>query len=106
MKKYKLEASAVLMQLVVFYLLPLIAIKLGPIMMVMIMLVATGAIAAFLGCWSNKSIKYFLPVAAALLFMPSVPLYYNSSALLQTLWYFAMSAVGMGIGSLVGKVRG
>ena len=106
MKAYKLEIAAVLMQFAIFYLLPPIAIKLGPIMMVMIMLVASGTVSAFLGCWSNSRIKYLFPLAAALLFLPSVPMYYNSSAIVHVLWYLVITAVGMGFGALIHKIRG
>jgi len=37
----------------------------------------------------------------SLLFLPSVPIWYNSSALVHALWYLVISAVGLALGCLI-----
>jgi len=57
-----------------------------------------------LGALSNEKIKIFYPVITAISFIPTVFIYYNDSALIHSVWYLVVSAVGMGLGMLVKRV--
>lgn len=103
MKKHNVGAAAVLMQLVVFYLVPLFAGADDAIGMVSMMLIAIFALSAVLGAASKTWTKYLHPIIAALAFVPSVFIYYNDSALVHAIWYFAASASGVLLGAIVGK---
>lgn len=108
MGKYKKEIIAGLIQLAVFWLIPLFFSLLrgkgGAIFMVMLMLAGTIALSAILCIGSANKVKYFFPVFAAVMFLPTVPLYYNSTALIHSLWYFIASGIGIGMGMLNKKI--
>ncbi len=98
---YKKEKIAVLIQLGIFWLIPLIMLKSGPIFMVLLMLWASFVLSLWLCLASKSRMKYLLPAAAAVLFLPTVPVFYNSSALIHSLWYFAVSSAAFVIGTII-----
>ena len=104
MGKYKRELIVALMQLSIFWLLPLAMLKVSPMSAVLIMLMCTIVLAAYAAGASKNRIKYVLPLFAAVMFLPTVPVYYNSSALIHALWYFVSSAIGMGAGALLSRI--
>ena len=87
-----------------FYLYPLFAIKIDPIGMVLIMLFVTILLSLIIGIISNKKMKYLYPLVISLLFIPSVFIYYNESALVHSLWYFVVSLFGLFFGIIVSKI--
>lgn len=99
MKKYAKEAGILLLQLLVFYAYPAYAIPIDPMGAVVIMLFVTLVLSLLLGILSRKAVRWVYPAAIALLFLPTVPIYYNSSALVHALWYLVVSAVGLMFGS-------
>ena len=108
MGKYKKELIFAVMQLAIFWLVPLFFTlsggKGGAIFMVQVMLICTIALSAFLCAGSERRVKYFFPVFAAAMFFPTVPVYYNSTALIHSLWYLTASCIGMGMGALKKKI--
>ena len=108
MGKYKKEIIFAVIQLAIFWLVPLFFTlpggKGGAIFMVQVMLIGTIALAAFLCIESANKVKYFFPIFAAAMFLPTVPVYYNSSALIHSLWYLTASCIGMGMGALKKKI--
>ena len=48
--------------------------------------------------------KYMYPIVPALLFLPTVPVYYNESALVHALWHMAAAVMGLMVGSGVRTV--
>lgn len=103
MGKYKKEITAAAIQLAIFWLLPLAMLKVSPMSMVLIMLICTLVISGYAAGVSQRGIKYLFPVFAAAMFLPTVPVYYNSSALIHALWYFVSSGIGLGTGMLFNK---
>ena len=108
MGKYKKEIIFAVIQLAIFWLVPLFFTlsggKGGAIFMVQVMLICTIALSAFLCAGSERRVKYFFPLFAAMMFFPTVPVYYNSSALIHSLWYLTASCIGMGMGALKKKI--
>ncbi len=104
MKQYVRELTVLLLQLAAFYVYPLFAEAAGPMGMVFIILLVTLLLSLYLGLTSSSRLKYLYPAAAALLFIPSVFLYYNESALVHALWYLAVSLLGLLPGSLAKKL--
>ena len=108
MGKYKKETAYAVIQLAVFWLVPLFFSlsggKGGAIFMVHVMLICTIALSIFLCIGSANKVKYFFPVFAAVMFLPTVPVYYNASALIHSLWYLTASCIGMGMGALKKKI--
>ncbi len=104
MKKHAKEWIILLLQLLLFYIYPLYALSIDPMGAVFIMLFVTLALSVVLGLVSCSGLKWAYPGAAAVLFLPTVPIYYNSSALVHALWYLVISAVGLALGSSIGAL--
>ena len=101
MKRYIKEIVIVIMQLAMFYLFPLTAGPTDAMGMVLLIWLSTILLGMILTVNSNNKIKYFYPVAIAILFIPSVFIYYNSSALVHALWHFVGAAIGLGLGVVI-----
>ena len=104
MKRYLKETVILLLQLFMFYIFPLFAGPTDAIGMVFLILVSALVLSLVIGIISKEKIKYLYPVVIAVLFIPSVFIYYNESALIHSLWYFVVSAVGLFVGAFVRKI--
>ena len=104
MKKYIRETVILLLQLFMFYIFPLFAGPTDAMGMVFLILLATALLGLAMGALSGNSIKYLYPVLTAALFIPSVFVYYNSSALAHALWYLVVSAAGLLAGALLRRL--
>lgn len=83
-----------------FYLLPLLARDTGSAMFLTIVVMPVTAFAAALAHGMRRGFSPLLPVLAFLLFLPSVPIYYNASA-----WHFpAVFAVVVLAGNGLGNI--
>ncbi len=99
MKKYIKEIIISLLQLLAFYVYPITAKD--PMTMVFIIIVITFLLSLFIGILSKNKIKVFYPVATAIAFIPSVFIFYNTSALIHALWYLVVSAVAIAVGFVI-----
>lgn len=101
MKKYWKELIIILLQMFMFYIFPLFAGPTDAIGMVVLIILATFVLSLVLGAISGTRLKYLYPVAIAVLFVPSVFIYYNASALVHATWYFVISGVSLGVSSFI-----
>lgn len=101
MSKYRKEILIIIAQLFMFYVFPLMAKPIGAIGMVLSILAATFILALIMGTSGKGKIRYLYPVLTAILFIPSVFIYYDESALIHSIWYLAVSFVGVCIGALI-----
>ena len=99
MKKYLKEIIIFSLQVLVFYILPLFAGPTDMMGLVFLIIFSTLALSLVLGAISGNWVKYLFPLATSVVFIPTVFIYYNSSALIHALWYLAVSLVGIGIGT-------
>ena len=106
MKKYVKEIIILLIQLLIFYMLPLLAGPTDAMGMVFLILLSTFVLSILIGGISNEKVKYLYPVVIAMLFIPSVFIYYNESAFIHSVWYFVVSTIGMLIGTIASKLIG
>lgn len=83
MKKYLKEIIISLMQLFVFYLLPIITINIGALGMVFVILITTFILSMVIGVVTNNKFKYFYPILVSILFIPTIWIYYNESAFIH-----------------------
>ena len=104
MKKYLKEIIIVLLQLFMFYIFPVFAGPTDTMGMVLLIILATLLLATILGIISNNKIKYCYPILVVLLFIPSIWIYYNESALIHSVWYLVISAIGLLIGMAINKL--
>lgn len=101
MKKYFKEIAILIAQLLMFYVFPLTAGPTDAMGMVFLIIVATFVLAIIMGSVSKKKAKYVYPLLVSVLFIPSVFIYYNESALIHSIWYLVISSVGLLIGALM-----
>ena len=104
MKKYIKEIVVILLQMFIFYLLPMCMGNIGALGMVFLILLTTFILSIIIGGISKNKIKYFYPIAVAILFIPTIFIYYNESAFVHSLWYFVVSSVGLLIGTIIHKI--
>lgn len=77
--------------------------------MVLLMLLNTFVLSVIMGSVSNKKIKYLYSLITVIIFIPSVYIYYNDTALIHSVWYLVCSLMGMivgiGIRKIIGKIK-
>lgn len=105
MKKYIKEIIIAIIQLFMFYIYPLFAGKTDAMGMVFIIIIVTLLISFVLGAISNKWIKFLYPLATAIVFIPTIFIYYNESALIHSVWYFVISSLGLIAGAIIRKSK-
>ena len=104
MKKFLKEFILLLIQLFMFYIFPLFAGPTDAMGMVFLIIVATFILSFILGIVSNQKIKYIYPLLIAIIFIPSVFIYYNESALIHSIWYLVISTIGLLLGIILRKI--
>lgn len=104
MKKYLKEIIILLIQLFMFYIFPLFAGPTDAMGMVLLIILMTFTLSLIIGILSNEKMKFLYPLITSLLFIPSVFIYYNESALVHALWYFVISSIGLLISILLEKI--
>lgn len=102
--KYLKEIIILILQSAAFYLIPLFSDPYNPMGMVLLILLATFVLSSLLGGLSKEKVKYFYPLVVSVIFIPSVFIYYNESALVHSLWYLVVSTVGVALGALIRKI--
>lgn len=101
MKKYLKEIIILIIQLIVFYLLPLTAGPADTMGLIVLIILSTFILSLILGIISKEKIKYLYPIIISIIFIPTVFIYYNDTALIHILWYLIDSYIGLLIGSLI-----
>ena len=104
MKKYIREIVVLLLQMFIFYLLPMCMGNIGALGMVFLILLTTFVLSIIIGAISKNNIKYFYPAIVSILFIPTIFIYYNESAFVHSLWYFVVSSIGLVIGIIMNKI--
>ena len=90
-----------LIQLFMFYILPMFVGYTDAIGMVILTLLSTFILSIILGSMKENKIKYLYPVVISILFIPSVFICYNESALVHSLWYLIVSSIGLFLGIVI-----
>lgn len=101
MKGYQKQFAIVMAQIFFFYLFPPMSKPMGAMGAVLILMLATFALSALMGRITAGKIKWGYPVLVGLLFVPSVFLYYNESALIHAVWYLVIAFVGISLGAII-----
>ena len=87
-----------------FYIPPARAGSADAIGMVYMIILATLVLSLIIGVISKNKVKYLYPAVTAICFLPSVFLYYNTSALIHSVWYFVVASIGVLLGTMVQKL--
>lgn len=103
----------ILVLLVLFYAVPLIyflpaldALFISSLSASMLLLYNPAALLAISAVYGFKhSFKWYFLLMVPVLFVPSVFIYYNGSALIYALFYEVFCVAGLGLGVLIGLTR-
>ena len=98
MKSYVKEIVILLLQLFMFYIFPLFAGPTDAMGMVVLIILATLLLSVIIGIISRNRIRYLYPIVIAILFLPSVYIYYNETALVHSTWYLVIATFGLLVG--------
>ena len=101
MKKYSKEIIVFVFQIMVFYLIPFTAGPTDGLGLVVVIWFATLLLSIVFGLVSQKKRKIIYPFVVAIVFIPTVYIHYNYTALGYTVWYLIDSYLGVGFGSLI-----
>ena len=101
MKRYLKEIIIFIIQLYMFYIFPLFAGPTDAMGMVLLIILATLSLSIIIGSISKEKIKYLYPVIVAIIFLPSIFIYYNESALIHSIWYLVVSSIGLSISTII-----
>ncbi len=101
MKKYIKETIIWILQLFMFFIFPFFGGPTDAMGVVFVIIFSTFTLSLIMGAVSDNKIKYLYPAATSVVFIPAVMLHYNGSALIHSVWYLVISAVGIAIGSLI-----
>lgn len=104
MKKNLKEIIILIIQLIMFYLFPLTAGPTDVMGMIIILIMSVFILSIIIGALSKEKFKYLYPIIVAILFIPSIFIYYNESALIHALWYLIISCIGLLIGVISKKL--
>ena len=72
--------------------------------MVFLIILATLLLSITIGSTSKEKVKYLYPIIVAILFIPSIFIYYNESALIHSIWYLVVSSIGLLVGTIIYKL--
>ena len=104
MKRYLKEIIIIFIQLFMFYIFQLFSGPTDLMGMVFLIIITTFILALVLGLISNNKYKYIYPIFISIIFIPSILIYYNESALIHTFWYLVDSYLGILIASFIRKI--
>lgn len=104
MNKYK-EIIILLLQLFMFYIFPFFTGPTDGMGMVFVIWLSTIIFSMILVILSDKKIKYLYPIIIFILFIPSVFIHYNNSALVHSVWYLISSSFGVVMGIIIVMVK-
>lgn len=88
-----------------FYLLPLLVRDTGAAMVLMLCVMPLAAFLTGTACGLRRGFRPLLALAAAVLFLPTVWIHYNTSAWIYTVFYAAAVLAGNGVGRLFFRKR-
>ena len=104
MKKYLKEIIVLIIQLFMFYIYHIFCGPTDAMGMVIIILFTTLLLSTILNTISNNKIRFLYPLVTSIVFIPSIFIWYNESALVHSLWYFVVSLIGLIIGSILNLI--
>ena len=104
MKKYLKEIILLIIQLFMFYIFPLFAGPTDAMGMVFLIILTTLILSILIAIISKEKLKYIYPIIISILFVPSVFIYYNESALIHSIWYLVVSTIGLIMGTVINMI--
>ena len=105
MEKLKQMLPYLLIMIGIFYVSPMLIIDTGSGMFILLVLVPLACLLTSLAYGFKNSFTLTFPILVMLIFIPSIFIFYNESAIVYVFAYGAISLVGSFLGaSLSGKI--
>ena len=105
MEKLKQMLPYLLIMIGIFYILPMLIIDTGSGMFILLVLVPLACLLTSLAYGFKNSFTLTFPILVMLIFIPSIFIFYNDSAIVYVFAYGIISLVGSFVGaSLSGKI--
>lgn len=104
MKRFLKELIILSIQIFMFYIFPLFAGPTDAMGMVILIILATLILSLIIGSISKERAKYLYPIVICVMFIPSVFIYYNESALIHAVWYLVIATIGLIFGEIIHKI--
>lgn len=105
MEKLKQMLPYLLIMIGIFYVSPMLIIDTGSGMFILLVLVPLACLLTSLAYGFKNSFTLTFPILVMLIFIPSIFIFYNDSAIVYVFVYGAISLVGSFLGaSLSGKI--
>lgn len=105
MEKLKQMLPYLLIMIGIFYISPMLIIDTGSGMFILLVLVPLACLLTSLAYGFKNSFTLTFPILVMLIFIPSIFIFYNDSAIVYVFAYGAISLVGSFLGaSLSGKI--
>lgn len=103
MKKLRSVFPYLIINILIFYLLPLLIIDTGSGMFIMLMLMPILCLAVSFCYGIKRGFSFYYPLFTMIIFIPTIFIYYNDSAIIYIFIYGAISLTGNFIGDLFKK---
>lgn len=101
MKKYLSELIILFIQIFMFYIFLMFAGPTDAMGMVFLIILTTFILSLLIIIISKNKTKYLYGIITSIIFIPSIFIYYNESALIHSLWYLVVSYAGILIGLII-----
>ncbi|MBR5517263.1 MAG: hypothetical protein IKU53_04745 [Firmicutes bacterium] len=101
MSKIKKGLVFLVLQLIIFYVLPLFAGPTDTMGLVLMQFGATFVLSFIVGLLTKSEFKFVFPVLATVLFAPAIMLFYNNTAYIYLLFYAVITVGGVLVGTFL-----
>ncbi len=101
MAKIKKGLIFFVLQLIIFYLLPLFAGPTDMMGLVIIQFAATLVLSLIVGIFSVTNARFLFPVVATVAFIPAIMIYMNNTAYIYLAIYAVLTVAGVTFGSKI-----
>ena len=92
--------------MIIFYVYPAYSLAINGLELVLIIIILTFLLSIIYGMITetDEMKKFLYPFLISILFIPSVFIYYNESALIHSIWYLVITFVGVTFGSMIKSI--
>lgn len=104
MTKMKKGLVFILLQAIIYYVLPLFAGPTDVMGLVIIQFGLTFALSVIVGTFTKSEMKFIFPVVATVSFIPAIMIYLNYTAYIYLAFYAVITVAGVALGTGIRKI--
>lgn len=104
MKISRVDVCLFIIQLLMFYLLPLLGAIVNEMIIMFAQISVTFLLSMLIGAMSDSRVKYVLPVLTTLIYIPSSYIYFSYNKVTYILLYLIFSCIGLLVGLITAKI--